>query len=152
MSDSKTMMLGVMRAQGLADALDLRERAPQLDGTAIIAEEQKIPSWDGGKDYTGWERGQPVQHEGQVYTLITPHNAAHYPDTTPPVLPALWRVKHTTDPSRAKPYVKPTSTSDMYVTGECCVWTDGIVYRAKRNTNFSPGEYPDDWEEVTTTE
>ena len=48
-----------MRAQGKADALDPRARAPELDGTAIIAEEAKVPQFDGTKDYSGWAIGSP---------------------------------------------------------------------------------------------
>lgn len=64
----------------------------------------------------------------------------------PKELPALWRVKHTTDPEKAKPWVKPTSTSDIYLMGECMIWTDGFVYKALRDTNFSPEEYAPDWQ------
>ena len=104
---NQELILGVMRAQGKADALDLRARAPELDGTAIIAEESKVPQFDGSKDYSDWEAGAPVWEEvdgeRQVFTLITPHNASHYPGSTPSTLPALWSIRHTKDPKRAKP-------------------------------------------------
>lgn len=54
-----------MKAQGKADALDLRGRAAGMDGTGIIAEERKAPAFDGTKDYTGWPVGAPVTDEGQ---------------------------------------------------------------------------------------
>ena len=57
---NQELILGVMRAQGKADALDLRARAPELDGTAIIAEEAKVPQFDGTKDYSSWAIGSPV--------------------------------------------------------------------------------------------
>ncbi len=126
-------------------AKDLRERSPEMDGTAIIAEEEYVPDWDGTKDYSDVVIGAPVKDEGQVYTLIQPHNASHY-SARPKELPALWRVKHTTDPEKAKPWVKPTSTSDIYLMGECMIWTDGFVYKALRDTNFSPEEYATDWQ------
>jgi hypothetical protein len=91
--------------------------------------------------------GTPVTHDGQVYGLLQPHNAAHYPDTTPAMLAALWRVKHTTNPDKAKPWVKPTSTSDMYRAGECILW-GGAILKAKRDTAYSPEEYAGDWETV----
>ena len=62
---NQELILGVMRAQGKADALDLRARAPELDGTAIIAEEAKVPQFDGTKDYSGWAIGSPVLGGGQ---------------------------------------------------------------------------------------
>ena len=135
---------------GKADARALRDKAiaGEVTDTEIIDSEQAVPGWSGDKDYSNTAVGTPVSHDGQIYGLIQPHNASHYPGATPATLPALWRVKHTTNPAKAKPWVQPTSTSDMYLTGECMMWTDGTVKRAKRDTNFSPAEYADDWEDV----
>ena len=36
----------------------------------------------------------------------------------------------------------------MYKAGEYMIWTDGVVYMCKENTNFSPEEYPQAWEAV----
>jgi hypothetical protein len=36
----------------------------------------------------------------------------------------------------------------MYLVGECMIWTDGTVKRAKRDTAYSPDEYAPDWEVV----
>lgn len=143
---SKEIVLDIMRQQGGADALVLRKAAVDMTGTEIIAQERKIPLYDSAKDYSEWPVGAPVQHGGQDYALIQPHNASHFANQTPATLPALWRVLHTTDPAKAKPWVQPTSTSDLYRAGECMIWTDGAVYRAKRDTNFSPADYAADWE------
>lgn len=129
-------------------AMDLRKRAPEMDGTAIIAEEEYIPEWDNEHDYSNVAVGSPVKHEGQVFTLLQPHNASHYPNTKPLTLAALWRIKHTTDSAKAKPWIQPTSTSDMYLAEECMVWSDGTVYRAQRDTIYSPAEYAADWKVV----
>ena len=133
---------------GRADALSLREKAEagSITNTQIIDQEEAVPNWSNDRDYSKASIGTPVAHEGQIYGLIQPHNASHYPDTNPALLPALWRVKHTTNPFKAKPWVKPMSTSDMYLKGECMVWTDGTVRRAKRDTPYSPDEYSADWE------
>ena len=121
-----------------------------MDGTAIIAEEEYIPNWSNEKDYTYVVIGAPVQYEGQVYTLLQPHNASHYVESTPATLPALWRVKHTTDPLKAKPWVQPTNTSDMYLKDECMIWTDGTIKRCifDAGTIYSPEEYAQAWEDV----
>lgn len=142
--------------RGRADALDLRSRAPELDGTGVIAEERKVPVFDPAKDYTGWTAGSPVKElvggEYQVFQLITPHNAAHYPGSTPASTPALWSICHTTDPLKAKPYLPPNGTSGLYMAGECCT-ENGHVYRHKGdNGAYSPGEYPDNWEDLGTIE
>lgn len=144
-----------MREMGRSSAKGLRESAVagKVTDTEIIDREESVPSWSNLRDYTGAPIGTPVAHEGQVYGLLQPHNAAHYPDTTPAMLAAMWRAKHTTNPAKAKPWVKPTSTSDMYLAGECMVWTDGSIMRSVRDTIYSPDEYAGDWEKVggTTT-
>lgn len=140
-------LLEEIRKMAALSARDLRERSPQMDGTAIIAEEEYIPFWRADKDYSAAVVGAPVKYEEQVYALLQPHNASHYAQT-PAELPALWRVKHTTDPSKAKLFVKPTSTSDMYLVDECMVYTDGKTYRCLRDTIYSPEEYSPDWERM----
>lgn len=145
---NKDLILSVMRSNGRADALDLRSRAPSMDGTAIIAEEHKVPLWSAEKDYSGWTAGAPVRYNGQVYALLQPHNAAHYPGSTPENTAALWSVRHTKDAARAKPWATPVGTSGLYMADECCLW-DGAVYRCVRDDNpYSPGDYPDWWELV----
>lgn len=120
-----------------------------MDGTAIIAEEEYIPFWRADKDYSAVVVGAPVKDEGQVYVLLQPHNASHY-NARPKELAALWRVKHTTDPHKAKPWVKPTSTSDMYLKDECMVWNDNSVKKCILDTGtiYSPDEYAQAWEDV----
>lgn len=147
---SKEIVLKTHRNMGAADAKKLRERAVagEVTDTEVIASEQAVPDWHNDTDYSNTPVGTPVADAGQIYGLIQPHNAAHYPGTNPSMLTALWRVKHTTDPKKAKPFVHPTSTSDMYLKGECMIWTDGVVKRAKRDTTYSPDEYADDWEDA----
>lgn len=129
-------------------AKDLRNRSSEMDGTAIIAEENYIPEWSGEKDYSKVLAGAPVKFKEQVYVLLQPHNAKNYP-YFPFELPALWRVSHTKDPQKAKPWMKPKSTSEMYLKDECMIWTDGKIYCAERNTAFSPEEFASDWKEIT---
>lgn len=147
--NNKDFVLTILREKGKQDAQDLRARANEMTGTEVIAEEAKIAIYDNNKDYSQYPVGSPVIHDGQVYALLQPYNAQHYPDTNPLTLPALWRVVHTTDPNKAKPWAKPTSTSDMYLKGECMKYTDGLVYRSLRDTVYSPEEYARDWEVVT---
>lgn len=146
---NKELILGVMREQGRSDALSLRSRAADMDGTAIIAEESKAPAFDPQRDYTAWPVGAPVADEGQIWTLIQPHNAANY-QGRPSTLRALWGLAHTTDPAKAKPWVGPYGTSGMYMTGECYRDSDGTVYRCKAdNTVYDAVALPSAWEVAT---
>ena len=145
---NKDFVLSVMRGNGRADALDLRTRAADMDGTAIIAEEEKIPLWSAERDYTTWEIGAPVSYNGNVFGLLQPHNAAHYPGSTPENTPAIWSPKHTKDPKKAKPYLAPNGTSGLYMMDECCVENE-TTYRSTHDNNpYSPSAYPNWWEVV----
>lgn len=137
-----------MKAQGKADALDLRGRSAGMDGTGIIAEESKVPAFDPKKDYTDWPVGSPVTDEGQVWTLIQPHNAAGH-DGRPSTLRALWGLCHTKDPAKAKPWVDAYGTSGLYKLDECYKGADGVVHRCLvEETNFDAEALPGAWEAV----
>ena len=97
---SREIVQGAMRALG---------RAADMDGTAIIAEEAKLPSFAPAKDYSNWPWGAPVADGGQVWTLLQPHNTANY-EGRPATLRALWELRHTKDPAHAKPFVEPYGT------------------------------------------
>lgn len=138
----------IMYDEGRRQALDLQSRAPEMTGTEIIAEEINVPAWCPDKDYSGWSVGAPVTDEGQVWTLIQPHNATDYPGR-PSTIRALWGLAHTTDPAKAKPWVAPYGTSGMYMAGECYVDGDGVVHRCKQdNTAHDAAALPEAWEAV----
>ena len=127
-------------------AESLREKAQEMEETDIIDAEEIIPEWKHTADYSTAPVGAPVKYGEQVYALLQPHNAEHYPNTSPEKLPALWRILHTKDPAKAKPWARPTGTADMYRKGECMIWEDGKVYIACCDTVYSPAEYPGGWE------
>ena len=141
--------LDIIRRSGKADALDLRERAPSLTGTEVIAEESKVPAFDPNKDYTNWPVSAPVADEDQVWILIIPHNAADY-SGRPSTLRALWGLAHTTDPAKAKPWVASYGTSGLYKLDEVCTY-NGHIWRNLYNDNDYPPETPnveDRWEDL----
>jgi len=146
--NNKEIVLSALRTQGKADALDLRSRAPEMDGTGVIAEEEKVPAFDPKKDYSAWPVGAPVADEGQVWTLLQPYNAASY-EGRPSTLRALWGLCHTKNPAKAKPWVDAYGTSGMYMTDECYLADSGTVYRALQDNLVHDAEaLPDAWEAV----
>lgn len=149
---NRQTILEKMREAGRIDALELRAEAAAgtVTDTDIIDREAAVPDWRPDTDYTNAPIGSPVQDAGQVYGLLQPHNASYYPDQRPADLRALWGLKHTTNPQRAKPYVAPLGTSGMYMAGECCLFgDDNAVYRSKVDNNvYSPAEYAQNWEAV----
>ena len=139
------MLNDIFYSLGRSDALDLRARANGMDGTAIIREEHKIPMWDPNRDYTDWKVGSPIKDQGQVFTLLQPHNASFYPNR-PAELPALWSVRHTKDPLKAKPWFEPNGLSGAYMKDECYRKNDLIVLRCKSdNTVYDADALPSAW-------
>lgn len=140
---TKAEILALMKEKGKADALDLRARAKDLDGTAIIAEESKVPQFDPEKDYSDWAVGSPVWEEvdgeRQVFGLIQPHNASYYPGSTPSNTRALWSLKHTKDQAKAKSWVAPLGTSGMYDADEVCTHNGHIWKSTQDNNPYEPG-------------
>ena len=142
-------MTDIFRSLGRADALKLREEAASLNGTQIIDREHCAPTFDPAKDYTGWPKDAPVTEDGQVWLLLIPHNAAHYPGLRPSTNRACWGLAHTTDPKKAKPWVNPHGTSGLYKLGECYKAKDGTVKRCLvEQTEYDAEAMPSYWETV----
>lgn len=151
---TETFILDTMRSQGRFDALQLILAAPDMTGTELIAEEIKIPAWSPTTDYSSQSPGAPVQDEGQVWTLIIPHDASRYIGR-PSTLRALWDLTHTKDPLKAKPWVASYGISGRYKLEECCTYPDenGVLH-VHRNW-YEDNEFPpytlnveDRWEDL----
>ena len=142
-------MTEVFRSLGREDALRLRKEASSMSGTQIIDREHSVPLFDPQKDYSTWPVGAPVADEGQVWTLLQPHNAAHYIGR-PSTLRSLWGLTHTNNPEKAKPWVEPYGTSGLYMKGECYKDKNGNVWRCRQDTGYPADVWPDGWEAVET--
>lgn len=118
---SNELYLTAMREKGLADAADLQGRAATMDGTAIYAEEEKIPDFAAAvKAKNMLER--PVgflcrSSAGRVVKLLQVYDSTVYTQE-PEDLPAQWGFYWSTDPAKALPFVA-ISTSP-YMIGDCC--------------------------------
>ena len=142
-------MTDIFRSLGRSDALKLREEAANLNGTQIIDREHSATAFEPTKDYSAYPVGAPVTDEGQVWLLIRPHNAAHYPGLRPSTNRACWGLAHTTNPAKAKPWVNAYGTSGVYMKGDVYRDAGGLVHRAKQdNLVHDAVVYPDGWEPV----
>ena len=147
---SKDRVLQRERDRGRAAALNLAGRAADMTGTALIAEQGHIPAWREDGVYTADHVGFPVQYDDQVYTILQPHTPAHNPGSYPADLPAIYSIKHTTDPKRAKPYMAPSGTSGMYMADDCCTY-EGHAWRSEQDNNFwAPGTPGVKWTDLGT--
>lgn len=104
-----------------------------------------------------WKLGNHVKGElanvsGQTWECSTAHDNSVYPDIIPTNTQTwanFWRPLHGKTKETARPWCKPINgTTDIYHVGEYMIWTDGSIKKCLRDTNYSPEEYPADWEDV----
>lgn len=60
----------------------------------------------------------------------------------------LWKPWHSRKKEYALPWEAPTGAHDMYKSGEYMIWTDGTIKKCIQDTNFSPAEYAQAWEDA----
>ena len=147
------LYIDAMHAKGVADAKDLQSRSKDMDGTALYAEEEKIPSFVAAcAKMNMLER--PVgfickSSAGRVVKLLQVYDSTVYAQE-PEELPAQWGFKWSTDPSKALPFIA-LSTSP-YMVGDCCM-EGGKTWRSKIDNNVhAPSAYPAGWQDVATEE
>lgn len=148
---NQQLYIDAMHAKGVADAKDLQTRSASMDGTALYAEEEKIPDFKSAcANMNMLER--PVgfvckSSAGRVVKLLQVYDSTVY-SQEPEELPAQWGFKWSTDPSKALPFIA-LSTSP-YGKGECCT-EGGKTWRSKIDNNVhSPSAYPQGWQDVAT--
>ena len=116
------------------------------DKTEGIACRGLIPVYEQNHAYeVGDVRTHPVT--GTPKECITAYDGSVQPDWTIDTA-TLWKPWHSRKKEYALPWEQPTGAHDMYKAGEYMIWTDGVIKKALRDTNFSPEEYPADWEDA----
>ena len=146
----KELVLTTMRKYGKAVAENLRERAPEMNGTEIIAEEEFLPDFDPARQYLNYPAGYVCKSAlGNAVKLIQPYDSTIYTQQ-PEELSAQWGFYWSTDPKKAKPFVA-ISTSP-YMTGDCCT-NNGHVWKSGQDNNvWEPGTVGVNWEDLGTIE
>ena len=105
-----------------------------------------FPAYVQGKQH---DSGEVATHPetGYPYECMTAYDGTVQQDWTIDNR-TLWKPWHSRKPEYALPYEAPTGAHDMYKAGEYMIWTDGSVKKCVQDTNFSPEEYPADWEDA----
>ena len=85
---------------------------------------------------------------GYPYKVIQNHNSTGNPTWTPFDAPALFAPWHGVSVDTALPWKQPTGAQDIYLVDEYMVFTDGKTYLCLTNTNYSPAEYAQAWQEI----
>ena len=145
--DSAVVM---MRAAFAAQAADMEDdQVIQCSGLA--------DDWAAGDHKVGevFNTRAGVHAEGAEWDQTWEVYQAYKNDTYPDIKPgnSSWytfnRPLHGKTPETARPFVPVQGAHDMYRAGEYMVYTDGKIYRCTSDTNFSPEDYPQAWEEAT---
>ena len=126
----KDIVLDAMRRQGQALALDLQDRAADMTGTELYAEDSYIPDFAAAKAAQNM-LARPAgfvcrSTAGRVVRLLQPYDSDIY-SAEPEELPAQWGFAWSTDPAKALPFV--ALATSPYMTGDCCT-EEGQVYRS----------------------
>ena len=146
---TETFILEKMRAQGKIDAIALQAISGEMSGTELNAQTDVIPAFTEAVKVKNM-LDRPIgfvckSSAGRVVALLQPYDSSVYIQE-PEELPAQWRFKWSTDPAKAKPFVKMATSP--YNIGDCCTW-EGAVKRSTIDNNvYSPSEYPQGWEDV----
>lgn len=124
----------------------ITELSTTEDKTEGIACRGLIPAYQQNKYHAV---GEIARHPetGSPKECILAYDGSVQPDWTIDTA-TLWKPWHSRKPEYALPWVQPTGAHDMYKAGEYMIWTDGTVKKCIQDTNFSPAEYPQAWEEV----
>lgn len=147
----KEFVLQTMQQAGLTQAQTLQEKAPEMTGTELYAQDDYIPEFSAAcalKDMLERAAGFVCRSTaGRVVRLIQPYDSTIY-SQEPEELPAQWGFVWSTDPAKALPFIELATSP--YMTGDCCT-EGGHVYRSTMDNNvWAPSGYPDGWEEVET--
>lgn len=150
---SNDLYFDAMWEKGRADAAELQSRSDSMDGTALYAEEYKIPDFTAAcKKMNMLQRSVGFvcrSTAGRVVKLLQVYDSSIYTQE-PEELPAQWGFAWSTDPSKALPFIEIATSP--YMTGDCCTEGDKIYRSTIDNNVWSPSSYPQGWDLVTVEE
>ena len=124
----------------------LAEIAESEDKTLGIQCMALFPTYEQNKQHDAGEVATSPQ-TGYPYECMTAYDGTVQQDWTIDNR-TLWKPWHSRKKEYALPWEAPTGAHDMYHAGEYMIWTDGTVKKCIQDTNFSPDEYPDAWEDA----
>lgn len=130
------------RAMAIRAAMDSAGTVLASNPDQAIVSKEIYREWIPGN----YSLGDVRKQGGNLYKCCQAHDSSANPSWTPAMQRALWSPYHGTTPETALPFVHPTGAHDMYLKGECMIWTDGTVRKATMDTAYSPDEYDRAWE------
>ena len=121
-----------------------------LTGGSIDTDDKRLRASGLYEDWApgNYAAGDIRNAKGQIWECYQSHDNATYPDINPDNAAwyTFWRPLHGTSPETARPFVPVQGSHDLYHAGEYMIYTDGLTYRCKQDTNYSPEDYAEAWE------
>lgn len=144
--NNKEFVLDTLRRAGKLQAENLQNKASDMTGTEIYAEEDFLPAFNPQKQYLNYKAGYVCRSTaGRAVKLLQPYDSTIY-TAEPEELPAQWGFYWSTDPAKALPFIA-LSTSP-YSKGDCCT-VNNVTYRSLIDNNvYAPSEYAQGWETI----
>lgn len=130
--------------------------AANMDSDGRISNRNLAPLWKSGNHKTDevfcTHAGDGLGSEWeQVWKVYQDYDNSIYPDIAPGQ--SAWFTfnipYHGTTSETAMPFVPGQPAHAIYHSGEYMLFTDGIIYKCKLDTTYSPTEQPDAWEAVS---
>ena len=138
-----------MKRSGKLAAISVQEKAADMTGTELNAEDMYIPDFKAAvanKNMLERKAGFVCKSSaGRVVKLLQPYDSSIYTQE-PEELPAQYGFVWSNDPAKAKPFIA-LSTSP-YMKGNCCSENGGVYRSTIDNNVFAPSAYPQGWEKV----
>lgn len=143
--DNKDFVINTLQKIGYQIAQELQNSIPNLEVTEIVAQEEYLPKFDNTRQYLNFKAGYTcISPKGNAVRLLQPYDSLVYPQE-PEELLAQWGFYWSTDPKKAKPFIK--SAESPYYKGDCCIEKDGVYRSTLETANvYAPSEYPAGWE------
>ena len=146
---NRDYVLETLKRSGKLAAQAVQEKASNMTGTELNAEDMYIPDFKAAvANKNMLERNVGFickSSAGRVVKLLQKYDSSIYTQE-PEELPAQFGFVWSNDPLKAKPFIA-LSTSP-YMKGNCCSEND-VVYRSKMDNNvYAPSAYPQGWEQV----
>ena len=144
-------------AEAVRTQIESMYAAADMDADGRISNRNLAPLWKPGNHKTGevfrTNAGDGLGPEWeQVWRVYQDYDNAVYPDVVPGE--SAWLTfnipYHGTTPETALPFVPGQPAHAIYHVGEYMIFTDGYTYKCKQDTTYSPSEYADAWEKVST--
>lgn len=147
---AKDRVLARERQRGYEAAKAVQAKADGMTGTELYAVDDRIPNFLAACEKMNMKDRKAgfvcKSSAGRVVKLLQPYDSSVY-TAEPEELPAQWGFKWSTDPAKALPFIA-LSTSP-YMTGDCCLDTEGKAKRSTIDNNvWAPEDYPAGWEDA----